>query len=185
MDESCVCCACVLTKGVSQRRKLYSQQSCHVLPVLVGLFLKDFCEYDVNNLLPRGPSVVHEERTFVCMKCFRNLEKIIRLQNEKNKLEQAFSLGFHNVAQRVQLRRITCSEIHTATEVESGSAQETNTESILQETNTTSTPQRRKRQKIASPPQPLAKRQRIDTPTRNLMQRIHAPETPSVSVSFI
>ena len=75
MDESCICCASELEKGVSQRRRLYSPPLCRVVPTLFGLLTKDFCEDNVLNILPRKPSKAVEESTFVCMKCFRNLEK--------------------------------------------------------------------------------------------------------------
>ena len=69
------------------RRQLYSSSTCHVLPVITLLFKQLYSSDDVEKLLP---SVESERCTkiFLCMRCFRSLEKLLKLENEKNNLRE-------------------------------------------------------------------------------------------------
>ena len=93
-------CACELKRGVAHRRKLYSESTRHVLPVLSGLLRDEYFSEDVDKLL----STVCKEEIFVCMKCFRHLKKLIRLEKEKNQVKETLKSGFLKVKQFIELR---------------------------------------------------------------------------------
>ena len=71
MEENSVGCACELIRGVAHCRKLYSVSTCHVLPVFSGLIRKCY--------LSEEDSQLSKEDIFMCLKCFRHIEKLIRL----------------------------------------------------------------------------------------------------------
>ena len=156
-DEKCVGCLCEIKRGLSKRRKLYSPSTCHVLPAMTRMFRELYSIEDVEKLLPSVESDRSKENIFVCVKCFRSLEKLLKIEDEKKELETSLKAGFMNVG--------LCAELQPKGKV---------------------TPTRtRKRSLEKSPPAaPTPKKRRgPDTPTRNVIQRIHAPGTPSVSVS--
>ena len=162
MEEKCVGCACELIRGISHRRKLYSVSTRHVLPVLSGLMRECYLSEDVEKVLPPEDSQLSKEDIFVCLKCFRHLEKLIRLEKEKAQVEETLKSGFQRVKQIVELRAIGQPEEPPPTPSRS-----------------------RKRQRLStsSPAAPLRKRHVPDTPTRRIIRQVHAPGTPAVSVS--
>ena len=162
MEEKCAGCACELKRGVAHRRKLYSESTRHVLPVLSGLLREEYLSEDVDKLLPPVDSALSKEEIFVCIKCFRHLEKLIRLEKEKIQVEDSLKSGFLKVKQFIELRA-------------KGQQDEPPTPSRS----------RRKRSRLSSssPAGPPKKRHAPDTPIRRIIQRVHAPETPCVSVS--
>ena len=105
MEETCIACACELKKGTAQRRKLYSPSTCHLLPVLQGLCKEHYSCEDVDRLLPSvaesGRS--DKEEIYLCMKCFRQLEKLTRLRKESALVEESLKDGLQKVAQLRQL----------------------------------------------------------------------------------
>ena len=104
MEEKCAGCTCELKRGVAHRRKLYSESTRHVLPVLSGLLGEEYLSEDVDKLLPPVDSALSKEEIFVCMKCFRHLEKLIRLEKEKIQVEESLKSGFLKVKQFIELR---------------------------------------------------------------------------------
>lgn len=162
MEEKCIACACDIKRGVSIRRKLYSSSTRHVLPTIKAMFGDLYNSDDSEKLLPSLESNVCKENIFICIKCFRSLEKLLKLQTEKNQVEKSLKAGLIKVGQHAQLQ-LTRSEVtHTPTRVGT-----------------------RKRSRESSPPssRPSKKRRGPDTPTRGIIRRIHAPGTPTVSVS--
>ena len=114
---------------------------------------------DVEKVLPSVESDKSKENIFICIKCFRSLDKLLKLEDERNGTEASLKAGFMKVGQ--------CVELQLKGEV---------------------TPVRTRKHSIEkSPPAaPTPKKHRgPDTPTRNIIQRIHAPGTPSVSVSSV
>ena len=158
MEEKCFSCACEIKKGISLRRKLYSSSSCHVLHTLVVLYSERFLREDVERLLPPEQSTVLKEDIFICIKCFKKLEKLNKIHKEMKILEESFSEGFENVRGHIQL----------------GKKETTTTQSNVSPTKTTqpelqsqSTPVSRKRS-LPMPPQPTRKRKALDTPIVHL-----------------
>ena len=157
--ETCIACACELKKGTAQRRKLYSPSTCHLLPVLQGLCKECYSCEDVNRLhvlssVLSGHS--DKEELYLCMKCFRQLEKLTRLRKESALIEESLKDGLKKVAERRQLPVKTTPS------------------------------RRKRPAVSASPSQPATKRQRgLDTPTRKSLQQIQESGTPSVSVSVL
>ena len=166
MEEKCFGCACEIKRGVAQRRKLYSPSNCHVLPVMTGMMRELYCSEDVDLIFPAAESDRSKEEIYICIKCFRHLEKAMKLEKQIKEVHQTLKTGFMKVSQCVQLR------------LKSDVSSEANT-------SPTST---RKRSRMSSPlTSPSSKKQRRsgpDTPTRRIVQQIHAPGTPSVSVSL-
>ena len=76
----------------------------HVLPVLSGLLREEYFSEDVDKLLPSVDSVLSKEEVFVCIKCFRHLEKLIRLEKEKIQVEDSLKSVFLKVKQFIELR---------------------------------------------------------------------------------
>lgn len=163
MEEKCVGCACELIRGIAHRRKLYSVSTRHVLPVLSGLMRECYLSEDVKKLLPPEDSQLSKEEIFVCMKCFRHLEKLIRLEKEKAQLQETLKSGFQKVKQVVELRAIGQPDEPPTTPLRS--------------------PRKRPRLSSSSPAAPPRKRHAPDTPTRRIISQVHAPGTPAVSVS--
>ena len=98
-----------------------------------------------------------EPEIYICMKCFRSLRRYYNLENERKELDKSLKAGIVKVGEWVKLQPI-------------------------------STPTRTKKRSRENTPQaspPPKRRRGPDTPTRNVIQRIHAPGTPSVSVSYI
>ena len=162
--EKCVGCTCDIKRGVSPRRHLYSPSTRHVLPVITSMFKELYNSDDVEKVLPS----VESERCkdiFLCMRCFRPLERLLKLETEKNDIEKSLKAGFVKVGHYVNLQ--------LKSEVSSPSQIPTHTRT-------------KKRLRETSPPPatPSKKRRGLDTPIRNVIQCIHAPGTPSVSVSF-
>ena len=95
-----------------------------------------------------------KEEIYLCMKCFRELEKLTRLRKESALVEESLKDGLKKVAQFRQLPVKTTPS------------------------------RRKRPAVSASPSQPAMKRQRgLDTPTRRSLQQIQESGTPSVSVS--
>ena len=163
MEEKCVGCTCKLIRGIAHRRKLYSVSTRHVYPVLSGLMRECYQSEDVEKLLPPEDSQLSKEEIFVCLKCFRHLKKLIRLEKEKAQLEETLKSGFQKVKQVVELR------------------------AVGQPDEPPPTPSRscRKHQRLSSSSlaAPLMKWHAPDTPTRRIIRQVHAPGTPAVSVS--
>lgn len=157
MDEKCFSCACEIKKGISQRRKLYSSL-CHVLHTLAPLYIRGKVQ-DVEKLLPPEQSTVSKEDIFVCIKCFKKLEKLNKVHNEMKVLEESFSKGFENVRGHVQLRK---KKTVTATTAPSSNSQTRTTQPELE---SQSSPVSRKRS-LPTPPQLTPKRKALDTPTQ-------------------
>ena len=153
--ETCIACACELKKGTARRRKLYSPSTCHLLPILQGLCKERYSCEDVDRLLPSVESGRSDkEGIYLCMKCFRELEKLTTLRKESTLVEEGLKDGLKKVAQLRQLPMKTTPS------------------------------RRKRPAVSASPSQPATKRQRgLDTPTRKSLQQIQEPGTPSVSVS--
>ena len=104
MEEKCVGCACELIRGIAHRRKLYSVSTRHVLPVLSRLMRECYLSEDVEKVLPPEDSQLSKDDIFVCLKCFRHLEKLIRLEKEKAEVEGMLKSGFQRVNQVIELR---------------------------------------------------------------------------------
>lgn len=162
MEERCAGCACELKRGIAHRRKLYSESTRHVLPMLSGLLKEDYLSEDVDQLLPPLTSAQSKEEIFICMKCFRHLEKLVRLEKDKSQVQETLKGGFLRVKQFVELRAKT-----------------------QQDDPPTPSSSNRKRSRLlsSSPAGPPKKRHATDTPTRRIIRQVHAPGTPSVSVS--
>ena len=162
MEERCAGCACELKRGIAHRRKLYSESTRHVLPILSGLLREEYLSEDVDQLLPPLQSAQSKEDIFICMKCFRHLEKLIRLEKDKSQVQETLKGGFLKLKQFVELRANT-----------------------QQDEPPTPSRSNRKRSRLlsSSPAGPPKKRHAPDTPTRRIIRQVHAPETPSVSVS--
>ena len=163
--EKYVGCTCEILRGFSVRRQLYSSSTCHVLPVITSLFKELYSSDDVKKVVP---SVESERCTkiFLCMRCFWFLEKLLKLENEKNNLEKSLKAGFVKVGQFINLQQKSEASKyvpHTPTHIRA-----------------------KKRLREISPLAaiPSKKRRGPDTPTRNIIQHIHAPGTPYVLVIF-
>jgi hypothetical protein len=160
MEEICYGCVCEIKKGVSERRKLYSKSTCHLLPIITSKFRDLYSSEDIDKLLPSMESTeTKEPEIYICMRCFRSLRRFYSLENERKELDKSLKSGIVKVGEWVK----------------------------LQPRREISTPTRTKKRSIETTPPaaPPSKRRRgPDTPTRNIIQRIHAPGTPSVSVSF-
>ena len=74
MEEKCFGCVCDIKRGVSQRRKLYSPSTCHVLPLLTGMMCKLYCSEDVDRILP----AVESERSKEDIYCVSNASDVWR-----------------------------------------------------------------------------------------------------------
>ena len=90
LDEKCVGCACEIKRGVSKRRKLYSPSTCHVLP---GMFRELYNSEDVEKVLPSVESDRSKVNIYVCIRCFRSLDKLLKLESERMKWRSLLSLG--------------------------------------------------------------------------------------------
>ena len=84
-EECCCVCRIDVPKSTMQRR-LYSEATKHVVPVLHGIgggiFLLNAC---LLLILP------NTDATFLCWPCMRDEEKLIRLRKEVSQLESQFS----------------------------------------------------------------------------------------------
>lgn len=164
-EEKCVGCACELIRGIAHRRKLYSVSTRHVLPMLPGLMRECYLTEDVEKLLPPEDSQLSKEEIFLCLKCFRHLEKLIRLEKEKTQLEETLKSGFQKVKQVVEVRAIGQPDEPPPTPSRSS--------------------RKRPRLLSSSPAASPRKRHAPDTPTRRIIRQLHDPGTPSVSVSHL
>ena len=155
--ETYIACACELKKGSARRRKLYSLSTCHLLPILQDLCKERYSCKDVDRLLPSVESGRSDkEESYLCMKCFRELEKLSRLRKGSALVEESLKDGLEKVA---QLRQLPVK---------------------------TTPSRRKRPAISTSPSQPATKRQRgLDTPTRKSLQQIQESGTPSVSVSML
>jgi hypothetical protein len=165
MEERCPGCTCELKRGKTRRRKLYSDSTRHVLPSLTDLLREEYLPEDVDQLIPPLQSAAAQsklEEMFICIPCFRNLEKFMRLETEKSQVQETLKGGFLKVKQFVELRANT-----------------------QQDEPPTPSRSSRKHSRLlsSSPAGPPKKRHALDTPTRRIIHQVHAPETPSVSVS--
>ena len=164
-EEKYIGYTCTIRKEVNVSRQLYSPSTCHVLPVITLMFKELYNSDDVEKVLP---SVESERcnKIFLCMKCFRPLERLLKLETEKNGIEKSLKAGIVKVGQYVNLQ--LKSEV-------SGPSQ----------TPTCTRTKKRLRENSPPPATPTKKRRGPNTPTQNIIQSIHAPaRTPSVSVSF-
>lgn len=164
-EEKCVGCTCTIMKGATARRQLYSPSTRHVLPAITSMFKELYNPDDVEKVLP---SVESERcnKIFLCMKCFRPLERLMKLETEKNGIEKSLKAGIVKVGQYVNLQ--LKSDV-------SGPSQ----------TPTCTRIKKRLRENSPPPATPSKRHRGPDTPTRHIIQSIHAPAgTPSVSVSF-
>lgn len=160
MEEICYGCTCEIKMGVSERRKLYSKATCHLLPIITSKFREIYSSDDVEKLLPSMESEgCKEPDIYICMRCFRSLRRLSNLETERKEIDKSLKAGIVKVGEWAKLQ--PKSEVSTPTRT-------------------------KKRPRETTPPaaSPSKRRRGPDTPTRNIVQRIHAPGTPSVSVSF-
>lgn len=158
--EFCLICCSVEAKG--KRRVLHSASTLHVVSTLRSLMQDVYVKEDVDRVLPL--QVPSNSSLYICMKCFRTLERYMKARNE---LEE----GIRKVGEKLSMRSIKPGSSDACT---SSKPSESQTGALQL------TPKRKRRSDDSTP---LAKRQRIDTPVRDMISRIHAPNTPLVSVS--
>lgn len=135
-----------------KRRLLHSAGSLHLVAALRSLMLGLYVEEDVERVLPLQVPI--NSSLFVCMKCFRSLERFVKVKKELDD-------GISNVGEKLMMRSASLSSAQPLPALQS-------------------TPSRKRRSDGSTP---LAKRQRIDTPVQDVISRIQAPNTPLVSVS--
>ena len=99
-----------LKRDIAHRRKLYSESTWYILPILSGLLREEYLSEDVDQLLPPLRSSQSKEEIFICMKCFRHLEKLIRLEKDKSQVQETLKGGFLKVKQFVEFRAKTQQE---------------------------------------------------------------------------
>lgn len=105
LDEMCVGCACEIKTSVSKCRKLYSPSTCHVLSVMTRMFRELYNSEDVEKVLPSVESDRSKENIYVCIRCFRALDKLLKLESEKIKWRcLLIKSGFVKVRQCVELQ---------------------------------------------------------------------------------
>ena len=82
MMAACTVCRCPVP--TTQRRRLYSPSSCHILPVIKRYAGKLFQLQD--NFLPPEDN---QTAAFVCTKCFSSFEKVLRLKKQAEAVESS------------------------------------------------------------------------------------------------
>ena len=193
-EEHCTVCLKHLPKS-STRRKLNSESTKHVVPVLREVAGRNFRAELVSILLPDS------DDTFLCRQCFRNAEKLQQLRRELLGLEcklvdllkqSKLQLGLGPDVD-VELETAPSAAPHTPT------ASEGSPKPGLQHPSTPLRVSARKRRTLdsghvaqlpacsatGSPGQPPpTKRRALDTPSREFMQQAHVASSPSVAVSL-
>ena len=158
MEEICYGCVSEIKMGACERRKLYSKSTRYLLPTVISKYRELYCSEAVEKLLPSMESTESKEpEIYICMKCFRSLRRYYNLENERKEIDKSLKAGIEKVGELVSLQPISTPSRTTKRSMEN-------------------TPP------VAPPPK---RRRGPDTPTRNIIQRMHAPGTPSVSVSFL
>ena len=79
-EEHCVVCLIDLPKS-STRRRLHSESTNHIVPVLCKVTCQSFPAEIVSALFPCGSDL------YLCRPCFKNAEKLLQLRNEVFALE--------------------------------------------------------------------------------------------------
>ena len=192
-EEHCTVCLKFLPKS-NTRRKLNSESTKHVVPVLREVVGRNFRAELVSALLP------DRDDTFLCRQCFRNAEKLQRLRRELFGLE----CKLVDLLKQSRIKRGLGPDVDVELETAPSAAPHTPTASegspkpgLLHP----STPLRvsaLKRRTLDtghveqipacsttwSPDQPPpTKRRALDTPSRRFVQQAHVASSPSVAVS--
>ena len=99
--EFCVACSEITA---TNRRKLYSDATRHVVPVLCEIASK---VYPGSSVIP---SESEKATAYLCKACFRSVEKLIKLRQDAVQLEAAVADSVRRVGDRLGVERACTSE---------------------------------------------------------------------------
>ena len=151
-----VCVACCSFPESKQRRNLIGVVSRHLLPMLREIVEHCFPDPADQQYFGLGHQS-SDHGVIVCKKCFRQLEKLLKLRKEQKLLKKEIENGVERVGQHF---------------------------GIAASTSTVSTPTKRPAKCDYNAP-PKKRRLTYDTPEKEALASIVCPQTPVVSVSFL
>ena len=190
-EERCTVCLQELPKSTT-RRRLNSDATKHVVPVLRELAGRSFQAECVSALLPCSDDV------FLCRACFRKAERLLQLRKEMCGLECQLAerlkqsgeqRGLGLVPAELKTLPPTASDQSTTPRPQRHSTprrvsalkrRALDTEHADGEA--VPTPRRRPSSPSQAPP---PKRRALDTPSRRFMQQTHVTGSPAVAVSLV
>lgn len=185
-EERCIVCRKDVPKS-TMRRRLYSEATKHVVPVLHEIGGDIFPVQCVSSILP------NTDATFLCRPCFRDAEKLLRLRKEVSQLESQFAEHLTLSGEQRGFRKSAPTAPRTPPLKQTGTKQPyASAHPALQGkrpaqkrpatgTKHGSTPTRPRR---ASPsPSPPTKRLALGTPSKQYMKQTHVTRSPAVAVS--
>ena len=193
-EERCAVCMKHLPKS-SARRKLNTESTNHVVPVLREVAGRNFDAGLVSVLLP------NDDNAFLCRQCFRNAEKLLQLRKDLYDME----CKLVGLFKQTGIQRGLCPDVDvelatpppvphhspTATEgIPEPSCPHPQTPIRVSALKKRALDTRLEEQipsgcSISSPIQaPLPKRRALDTPSRRFMEQTHVTSSPAVAVSL-
>ena len=164
--KSTACCCCSSNaNSPGQRRVLHNPSSKHLIPLLKQLMARMYMEKEIDAVLPDCVESESDPTYYLCIQCFRALEKLIKARKDVEKLEEELAMKLEKVGVQCNLTRRVVQVDPTASHIP------TNSQS--------NTPVKR----LSSGSRPLEGRQSMETPVRDAVANVIAPTTPVVAVS--